>query len=77
MMSELGEASHSLSDLDAAIAKAEAMGGCDGAVEEAKKSRSNLLKQDVVLSECKNAIASNNYEDLKLTLTQDQHRVFG
>ena len=68
MMSELGEASHSLSDLDAAIAKAEAMGGCDGAVEEAKKSRSNLLKQDVVLSECKNAIASNNYEDLKLQM---------
>jgi len=68
MLSKLWQASHSLSDLDAAIAEAEAMGGLDSAIEEAQKARVNLVKQDAILLECETAIENGNYEDLKLQM---------
>jgi len=68
MLSKLGQASHSLTELDAAIAEAEAMGGLEGAVAVAKVNRENLVKQDAVLSDCEKAIANEDYETLKVHL---------
>ena len=66
MLSKLGQASHSLTELDAAIAEAKAMGGLDDAVAAAELNRENLIKQDTILSDCEKAIGNNDYEALKL-----------
>ena len=72
MLSKLGQASHSLNDLDAAIAEAEAMGGLDDAVAAAKVNRENLVKQDTVLSNCEKSIAAGDYDTLKVHMKKAQ-----
>ena len=69
MLGKLASAGNSLSELDAAIAEATAMGGLEDAVVRAQSSRARLVQQAEVEGKINNAIVANNYNALKLAMS--------